>query len=163
MQRKLATVSLAALIALGLGCGSLGGNPDPIAARVGDEVITIAQLDESIKVPLYELRSKALKTQLSQRALEAEAKKRGQTVDAMLDDEFKKLPPVDDAAVKDFYEKNKDRAGGRTLETVAPQIKSMLEGEAKRKTVEAIIAKADTQIVLERPRVEVRPGGPSRG
>ena len=164
MQRNLATVALAALAALGLGCAMLGlGKKEPIAARVGDEVITVAELDESIKTQLYDLRSKALRSQLSQRALEAEAKKRGVTVEAMLDEEFKKLPPVDDAAVKDFYEKNKDRARGAPLEAVAPQIKALLEGEAKRKAVEAIIAKTETKIELERPRVALRPGGPSRG
>src|SRR5262245_42891428 len=102
MLRKLATLSLAlaALAAFVLGCASSGlGKQEPIAARVGDEVITVAELDESIKVQLYDLRSKALKSQLSQRALEVEAKKRNLTVDAMLNEEFAKLPPVDDAAV----------------------------------------------------------------
>src|SRR5262245_45522971 len=81
----------------------------------------------------------------------------------MLEDEFKKLPPVDDAAVKDFYEKNKERARGAPLEAVAPQIKSLLEGEQKRKALDEIIAKTPTKIELERPRVALRPGGPSRG
>jgi protein-disulfide isomerase len=164
MLRNLATVSLAALAAFALGCASAGlGKDEPVAARVGDEVITVAELDESIKVQLYDLRSKALKSQLSQRALEAEAKKRNLTVEAMLNEEFQKLPPVDDAAVKDFYEKNKDRARGAPLEAVAPQIKSLLEGEAKRQAVDAIIAKTETTIVLERPRVQVGTTGPARG
>jgi protein-disulfide isomerase len=164
MQRNLAVVWLAAVAAFGLGCAGVGaGKEEPIAARVGDEVITVAELDESIKVQLYDLRSKALRSQVSQRALEVEAKKRGLTVDAMLEEEFKKQPPVDDAAVKDFYEKNKERARGAPLETVAPQIKAMLEGESKRKAVDAIIAKTPTQIELERPRVEVSSVGPSRG
>jgi protein-disulfide isomerase len=178
MQRRLASGSLVALAALGLGCASLGlGKQDePVAARVGSEVITVAELDDQIKEDLWkretgdgnpsrthELRLAAAKGLVGRRAIEAEAKKRGQTPEAMLEAEFKNLPPVTDAQVKEFYDKNSAQLQGAPLEAVAPRIKSHLENDAKRKALEAIVAKADTHIDLERPRVELRPGGPARG
>jgi len=178
MHRILASVSLALLAAFGLGCAmlGLGKGEEPVAARVGDEVITVAELDTQIKEDLwkrqtgdgnpsrvYELRAAAVKSLVSQRALDAEAKKRGLTTEAMLDAEFKKLPPVDDAAVKAFYDQNAAQLQGAPLEAVAPRIRSHLEGEAKRKAVEAILAKTETKIELKRPRVEVSAGGAARG
>ena len=177
MHRTIALGLLAALCAGGLGCSVLGlGKSEPIAARVGGEVITVAELDEQIKEDLwkretgdnnvariYELRSSAAKSLVAKRALEAEAKKRGVTTEAMLEEEFKKLPPVDDAAVKDFYDKNAAQLQGAPFEAVSPRIRSHLEGEGKRKVVEAIVTKADPHIDLERPRVALRPGGPGRG
>jgi protein-disulfide isomerase len=177
MHRTIALGLLAALGAGALGCSALGlGKSEPIAARVGGEVITVAELDEQIKADLwkretgdsnparvYELRTAAAKSLVAQRALDAEAKKRGVTTEAMLDEEFKKLPAVDDATVKDFYEKNSAQLQGAPYDAVAPRIRSHLEGEGKRKVIEAMVAKADPHIDLERPRVELRPGGPSRG
>ena len=178
MHRTLASVSLALLAAFGLGCTmlGLGKSKEPVAARVGDEVITVAELDAQIKEDLWkrqtgdgnpsrvhELRMSTAKSLVAQRALEAEAKKRGLTPEAMLDAEFKKLPPVDDAAVKAFYDQNSAQLQGAPLEAVAPRIRSHLEGEAKRKAVEAILAKTETKIELVRPRVEVSAGGPARG
>jgi protein-disulfide isomerase len=178
MHRNLASGALAALAAAVLGCGTLGlGKPsEPVAARVDGEVITVAELDASIKedlwkretgdgnpARLYELRSSAAKSMVARRALDAEAKKRGLSTEAMLQEEFNKLPPVSDAQVKDFYDKNAAQIQGAPFEEIAPRIRSHLEDEARRKALEAIIAKADTHIDLTRPRVELRPGGPARG
>jgi protein-disulfide isomerase len=178
MHRRLASGSLAALAVLGLGCATLGIGKarEPVAARVGGEVITVAELDASIKedlwkretgdgnpARLHELRTAAAKSLVGQRAIEAEAKKRSLTPDGLLDAEFKSLPAIDDAAVKVFYDQNAGMMQGRPLEAMAPQIRSRLENDARRKAVEAIIAKYDTHIDLERPRAELRPGGPFRG
>jgi protein-disulfide isomerase len=177
MHRFPATVSLAALAAFGLACTALPGkSKEPVAARVGDEVITVAELDAQIKEDLWkrqtgdgnpakvhDLRMASVNKLVGQRALDAEAKKRGLTTDAMLEAEFKALPPVDDAAVKAFYDQNAAQMQGRPLEAVAPQIRSHLENEEKRKVVEAIIAKTDTKIELVRPRVSVSGTGPARG
>src|SRR2546425_393177 len=65
MHRRLAFGSLAALTAVGLGCGALGIGKarEPIAARVNGEVITVAELDAvapRLKPPLApEARRKA--------------------------------------------------------------------------------------------------------
>ncbi len=178
MQRRLASGWLAALAAVGLGCGSLGlGKPDePAAARIGDDVITVAELDESIKEDLWkretrdlnpsrlhELRSAAVKSLVAKRALEAEANQRGLTTDALVEAEFKTLPPIGDAEIKAFYDQNAAQLQGAPLESVSPRIRGHLENEAKRKAIDAIIAKGDAKIELVQPRVELRPGGPARG
>jgi len=113
MLRIIARGSLAAFAVAALGCGSLGlgksgSGSDPAAARIGNEVITVSELDAQIKDDLwkretgdgnparvYELRSAAAKSLVARRALDAEAKKRGVTTEALLDEEFKKLPPAD--------------------------------------------------------------------
>jgi protein-disulfide isomerase len=178
MQRRSASGWLAAIAAFGFGCGTLGiGKSDePVAARVGGEVITVAELDAEIKDELwkretgdgspsrvYELRSTAAKNLIGKRAIEQEAKKRGLTSEALLDAEFKALPPISDEEIKKFYDENAARLPGTTLEAISPRIRSHLESEAKRKMVDAIVAKADAKVELSRPRVELRPGGPSRG
>jgi thiol-disulfide isomerase/thioredoxin len=178
MHRILARGSLAALAAAGLACAALDfwKAPDPVAVRVGSEEFTVSELDAKIKEDLwkqqtgdgnpsrlYELRLNAAKWLVQQRALDAEANKRGLTRDAMLDEEFKQLPPVDEAAVKAFYDQNTAKVQGAPLEALAQQIRSHLEGEAKRKAVETIVAKYDPHIDLVRPRVALRPGGQAKG
>src|SRR5262249_51883415 len=88
MQRILAPRSIAALAALGLGCAALGiGKKEPVAARIGDQTLTVAELDAQIKDDLWrhqtgdndplrvhELRLAALKSIIPQRVLDAEAK-----------------------------------------------------------------------------------------
>jgi protein-disulfide isomerase len=178
MRRRLASGALAALAAFGLGCSSLpfGKQSDPVAVRIGDEVITVPELDAQIKEDLWkretadespprvhEVRMAAAKSMLAKRAMEAEAKKRGITTDAMIDAEFKSLPPISDDEVKAFYDKNVSQMQGAPLEVMKPRIRSHLENEAKRKAVDAIIARSGAKIELVRPRVDLRPGGPSRG
>ena len=178
MHRILASLSLAALAASGLGCAALGTgkSDDPVAARIGDEVITVSELDASIKEDLWkretgdgnpsrthELRLAAVKSLVAKHALEAEAKKRGLTTDAMLEEEWKKLPPISDDEVKTFYDKNASQMQGAPYEAIAPQIRRHLESEKKRNAVDAIVAKADTKIELVRPRIAVGPGGQARG
>jgi protein-disulfide isomerase len=178
MQRRMVSGWFAAIAAFGLGCGTfgIGTSDDPVAARVGKEVITVSELDAEIKedlwkhetgdgnpARLYEVRSAAAKNLVAKRAIEQEAKKRGLTPEAMIEADSQALPPISDEEIKKFYDENAGRLPGTTLESISPRIRSHLEQEAKRKMVDSIIAKADTKIELVRPRVELRPGGPSRG
>ena len=178
MQRRIASRWLTAIAVSALGCGTLGigKGDDPVAARVGGEVITVSELDAQIKEDLwqretndenpsrlYELRSGAAKQMVAKRAVEQEAKKRGLTPEALVEAETQALPPISDEEVKKFYDENAAHLPGMTLEVISPRIRSHLEAEAKRKVLDSIIARADTKIELTRPRVELRPGGPSRG
>src|SRR5262245_1781589 len=140
MHRRLAT-RLTAAIAIGvvwLGCEALGRRgtaDDPVAARIGDDVITVSELAASIKDDLFkretnnnnpsrthDLRSQALRALISKRVLEQEAAKQGLTPDAMLEAEFAKLPPVTDAEVQAFYDKNAGQIGNMPLEQLSPRI-----------------------------------------
>jgi len=178
MHRELASRFLAAVVAGGLwlGCGSLGlggAADEPVAARIGDEVVTVAELDASIRdelfkretagAKLYQVRSQALKALVTRRALEQLAAQRGLTADALVEAEFAKLPPVTDAEIQTFHAQNAAQLRGATLEQIGPRIRSHLENEAKRVAVDAIVASANVSIELERPRVELRAGGPARG
>jgi protein-disulfide isomerase len=176
MQRRIVSGWLAAIAAFGLGCGTLGKGDEPIAARVGDEVITIAELDAEIKEELwkretgdgspsrvYDVRATAVKNLVAKRAVEQEAKKHNQTSEEYLEAEFKALPPISDEEIKKFYDENAARLPGTPLEAISPRIRSHLESEAKRKMLESILAKSDTKIELVRPRVELTPGGVARG
>jgi protein-disulfide isomerase len=175
----LRAIAAVAAAAFGLGCkamGTSGGDEGPIAARVGDEVITVAELDETIKEDLFkqktgdrnpsklhDVRAQAIQALVAKRAIERAAEKQGLTADAFLEAEFEKLPPVTDAEVQAFYDQNAAQMGGAPLDAVAPRIKSHLENDARRKAVEAVVASADTKIELVRPRVDLRPGGPAKG
>jgi protein-disulfide isomerase len=180
LQRTgLGAIAAAAFAVLGLGCKAVGvgGSEDgPVAARIGSEVITVAELDETIKDDLFkretgdgnpskvhELRSQAVKSLVARRVIEQAAEKQGMTTEAFLEAEFAKLPPVTDADVQAFYDQNAAQMRGAPLDAVAPRVKSHLENEARRSSIEALVASADTEIELVRPRVELRPGGPARG
>ncbi len=178
MVRRLAFGSLVALAAIGLACAKFGNgkSDEPIAARVGDEVITVAELDAEIKEDLWkretgdgnpsrvhDLRMAAAKSLVAKRAVEAAAKKKGMESEAFLESEFKTLPPISDADVKAFYDKNAAQLQGAPFESISPRIRSHLENEAKRKALDDIVAKAETKIELERPRVEVSAVGAARG
>jgi protein-disulfide isomerase len=176
MQRRIASGWLTAIAAFALGCGTLGKGDDPVAARVGGEVIPVSELDAEIKDELwkretgdgnpsrvYDLRSKAAKQMVAKRAVEQEAKKRGLTPEELIEAETQALPPISDEEVKKFYDENAARMPGTTLEAISPRIRSHLETEAQRKVIDTIVARANTKIELTRPRVEVRPDGPSRG
>jgi len=133
MQRRSAFGWLAAIAAFGLGCGTLGigKSKEPIAARVGGDVITVAELDAEIKEDLwkretgdgnpsrlYELRSTAAKELVGKRAVEQEAKKRGLTPEALIEAESKALPPVSDEEIKKFYDENAARLPTRSFAAV---------------------------------------------
>ena len=176
MSRRMMSGWLAAIAAFGLGCGTLSKGDEAVAARIGDEVITVAELDADIKEELwkretgdgspsrvYDLRANAVKNLVAKRAVEKEAEKKNLTSEEYLEAEFKALPPISDEEVKKFYDENAARLPGTPLEAVSPRIRSHLEAEAKRKMVDSIVAKADPKIELVRPRVDLRPGGPSRG
>jgi protein-disulfide isomerase len=179
LQRAgLGAIAAVAAAALGLGCRAMGiGNADePVAARIGSDVITVSELDETIKedlfkretrdrnpAKLHEVRSHAVQAPVARRVVEDAAKKQDQTSEAFLEAEFAKLPPVTDAEVQAFYDQNAAQMRGAPLETVAPRVKAHLENEARRKVVETLVASADVKIELMQPRVELRPGGPALG
>ena len=64
--------------------------------------------------------------------IEKAAKAAGKSVDAYLEqDAAKRLPPVSDAEIAQFFEENKDRAQGRTLEQLRGQISEFLDRPAR--------------------------------
>ena len=150
------------------------------ALRIGDETISVGELDEWIKdqlfeqeteagktSKLYEVRAGAAENLVAQRLLEAEAKRQGTTSDALLEAEVKKRVSVSDAEVQRFYDDNKKSFGERGIDEMKAQIREHLERraapEAARKYVQELRDVAKVEVLIERPRTAVEATGPARG
>src|SRR5262245_7303795 len=150
------------------------------AIRIGDETITVGELDAWIKdqlfaqetesgktSKLYEVRAGAAENLVAQRLLEAEAKRLGTTSDALIEAEVKKRVSVDDAEVQRFYDDNKKSFGDRPVDAMKAQIREHLERraapEAARKYVQELRDVAKVEVLIERPRTAVDAIGPARG
>src|SRR4249920_4046303 len=91
-------------------------NPAP-AARVGDEVITVEELEQLVKPQLakleeqrYEILDQRLNQMIGERLLAQEAKRRNVSVEDLLKTEvFAKAPDVPDSEVEAFITQNKGR------------------------------------------------------
>jgi protein-disulfide isomerase len=182
---RLLVLCLAAAL---LSC-SQAAEPEPEAAasgdatpalRIGEEVITLSELDEWIKqqlfeqetgdgdaAKLYEVRANAAENLVARRLLEAEAKRLGTSADALLEEEAKKRFAVADADVQRFYDEHKKNLGDRPVEDVKTQIREHLERrrapEAAREYVQQLRAATKVELLLERPRTQVEASGPMLG
>jgi len=138
-----------------------------VAATIGGKPVTTAELDEKIlkanmklAQQLYDARKAAIDEIVIDRALGEEAKGRNITVDQLLKERAaSKVTPVNDADVQLFYEGNKGRFPGKTMEQAAPQIKSTLanqrESNARASLIAELKTKADVKLLLDLPRADV--------
>lgn len=186
LHRVAASVTFALLAGVTLACDSGArkdapdAEPAERAARIGDRTISVADLDAHIKdslfeetteggdpAKLYQLRSEAIEELVDETLLEAEAKTRGTSAEALLEAEGAKAPPVEQAQVQSFYDQIKSRLGDTPLEAVEPQIRARLEHQRRAEAQAAFVAslreKAEVHVDLEPPRIEVAADGPSRG
>jgi predicted DsbA family dithiol-disulfide isomerase len=175
-------------IALALACAEPSTEPKETAAaedttaalRIGDETVTVSELDAWIKeqlfqqetqngnaAKLHEVRAQGAENMIAQRLLEQEAQKLGQDVDSLLEAEAKKRTNVPDEEVQRFYEEHKASFGERPMEEVKTQIRDHLERrrapEAAREYVDSLREQANVAVLLERPRTPVEPIGPAKG
>lgn len=144
-----------------------------MAAKVGDRVITIEDLDREWqrKDPagflastraLYDNRRRILDTMVADELLAREASARGLTIDALLKEEVpKRTVTMPEAAVVSLYQSLGDLTRGATLEQMKPALRAWLqrisEPElAKMNYVEELM-KVSTRadVMLAPPRVEV--------
>ena len=145
-------------------------NPDLVVAEVGGRTVTLKELDakwEEFDAPerarvtqmLYQNRRNVLEQIVGDLLIESAAKAAGQTVEAFVAaDAAKRMKPVSDAEVAQFYEQNRERAQGRTLDQLRQQIQDFLAAQRKQQTraqlVEELKAKnaAGWKVLLEPPR-----------
>ena len=153
------------------------GDPGQLAVQIGDRKVTLAEVDKQMisedfqtLQSIYEARSRTLDKLIEDELLGREAAKRSLTIEALLDEDVtKKIAPVDDAAVKAFFDENQARLGGRTLEQISAQIKVYLEQERATEARSTYIAglrkAAGVRVALEPPRRELKVAAdePSRG
>lgn len=110
-------MSAVVVLTLFIGSGAAAQGAKGPAAKVGDEVITFDELEQSVKAQLakieeqrYTVLDEKLDQLIGDRLLAQEAKKRGATVEQLLKTEvYAKAPDVPDAEVSDFIAKNRAR------------------------------------------------------
>jgi protein-disulfide isomerase len=147
-----------------------------VVATVDGTPITRGELETQVKSQLveidnqrYEVLSEGLDGMVSQALLEKEAKARGITPDALIQQEVtSKLSTPSDADIQKVYDANKAQLGGATLDQVKDRIVQYLQGqqesELQEKFIGGLRSKYKTTIALKPPKIEVAEGeSPSRG
>lgn len=150
-----------------------------VIGKVGDTTITLGEVDaliadeiarqrQQFDAAVFDARRGALDQKVSNLVLEAEAKARGTTVDALIEAEVtSKLPPLEDAEVAAFYEQYKGQMEGAPLEQMAPRIRDYLGQQRRDKRQREVMAelrkKHGAKVLLQPPRAEIEAAGPSKG
>ncbi len=138
-----------------------------VVARVGDEAITVGEVDAAARADLqkvrqqeFDARKRALDKLIEEKVFEREAKARGVDVAALVKAEVEdKAAQPTDAEIGDLYEKNKARLGGKTLEQAKPEIAEVL----RRQKIEVrtsdfrkeLLGKTPVQVLLDPPRIPI--------
>lgn len=137
-----------------------------VAAEVAGQKITLLEMDDYLRKTnarafqeFYDARRAALEGLIAEKLIAAEASARGTTPDK-LKEQLTSSAPVTDADIQKFYDENKARVGGRTLDQVKDQIKNYLSTTAQQKAMADFLtaqkAKSKVRILLEPPRAEVK-------
>ena len=148
-------------------------NPDQVVAEVGGQPITLKEVDakweefdaaERARVvqAMYQNRRNMIDVLVGDRLIADAAKAAGQPVEAYVEQESaRQLPAIGEKEIAAFYEQNKDRAQGRTLDQLRAEIKPYLEArrqqQARAMLVESLKAKsgANVKVMLDPPRYTV--------
>ena len=156
-------------------------NPTDVAAKVGDRVITVAEVDEAWRQAdaaahaqaaqaLYDGRKQALDKLLADMLIEQAAKAKGISSEQFARDEIGRLTkPITDADVAAFYEQNVSRMQGKTLQEMRGGIRNFLQQQRfaeARDTLVSDLRRAGPAILvaLDPPRQKVDVADePSRG
>lgn len=138
-----------------------------VVATIGERAITLSEVDEKARASnmgvfqqLYDARRDALGELVAATLLGAEAEARGVTEEELLAEEVTaNVVPVTDADVQEFFEQNRARLGGQTIEQIGAQIREYMvarnEAEARQAFIDGLRADANVAISLEPPRVPV--------
>ena len=143
------------------------GDPQAVVARIDGHAITQKEVDARAESTLqrlqdeeYEARRNALDEIVTERLIDAQAAAQGLSRDELLRREVEgKVAPPTKAEVKDLYDRNKDRVGGRSLAELAPEIERSILQSRSAERAQAYLAelrsKASLAITLPQPRSEV--------
>ena len=164
-------VAFAAVALLAVGCASSQadgqGSDDSIVAKVGNAVITNAELEQEVRKKdakafqaYYDARKRVLDQLITQRLIDAEIAKRGVTESQLRTEITSGVAQVTDAEVQAFYTQNQAQMGGRTLEQTGSQIVQHLTNQRRASVMSDFVAnlkkEAGVQIMLAAPRSEVK-------
>jgi hypothetical protein len=179
-------VALAATVALGCGNSpsaqspsasparppAAAGGADPVVAEVAGRQITLSEVDAKwqefdaaerarLTQLLYQNRRNMLELLVGDVLIEDAAKAAKMTPEAYTEREIsKRAQPISEAEIQKFYEENKERAQGRTMEQLRQPIvdflQSQRQGQARAQLVDELRNKtANVRVMLDPPRVEV--------
>jgi SurA N-terminal domain len=156
--------------------------PGDVAARVGDRVITVAEVDQAWRdadaaaqaqaaQALFEGRRQALDRLVADMLIEQAAKAKGVSAAQFAKDEIaRRTKPVAEADVDAFYQENAARMQGKRLDEVRGAIRTFLQQQqqaAARASLVSELRKAGppVRVALDPPRqkVDVVATDPSRG
>ena len=178
------TACLAAGLLISLACSSqaqqqVGQEP---AARIGDRTVTVRELDDRWKKEdpaakaqadqaVYDGRRAALDAIIADALIAEAAKAKGVPTEKFVQDEVtKRLAPVSDTDVRNFYVQNSDRMQGRSFEQMSRAIQQYLEEQHQTDAKQALIADLRKsgpaiRVVMDAPRstVQISPDDPSQG
>jgi protein-disulfide isomerase len=144
-----------------------GGDPQAVVARIDGHAITQKEVDaraesslQRLKDEEYEARRSALDEMITERLMDAQAQAQGVSRDELLRREVDgKVAPPTRAEVKDLYDRNKDRVGGRSLAELTPEIERSILQQRSVERGQAYLAelrsKAKISVALPQPRNEV--------
>jgi SurA N-terminal domain len=146
-------------------------NQDAVVAEVAGKKITLKELDDRwqaidpgerarVTQMLYQNQRNVLDQMIGDALIEQAAKTAGMPVEKYVADETAKLlSPVTDADIEQFYNANKDRAQGRTLDQLKGPIRDFLAGnhkaQARAQLVDNLKQKSALRVMLEPPRQHV--------
>lgn len=156
---------------------------DPVVAEAGGRRILLSEVDarwqefdaaERARVTqmMYQSRRNMIDLLVGDALIAEAAKAANLSVDDYSVRELGKASlPVTDADIRQFYEENKDRAQGRSMDELRPAIEAFLQSQrtqqARAKLVDALRSKsaAGVKVMLEPPRVsvDVAAGDPAEG
>ena len=156
--------------------------PDTVVAEVGGRKITMKELDERwqtmdpgerarVTQLVYQNRRNVLEQMMGDVLIEQAAKAAGMELEAYRKQEIaKRLKPVTEEDVRQFFEENKDRTQGRTIEQLGPSIRAYLttnrDQQARAQLIDDLKTKTPaSRILLEPPRIaiDVAPDDPAIG
>jgi protein-disulfide isomerase len=182
------TSFIAVGLVLSLACSSHAQQPagaqagQDVAARVGDRAITLRELDDRWKLEdpgqkaqadqaLYDGRKAALDAIIADMVVAQAAKAKNVTPEAFVQAEMaKRIKPVSDTDVRNFYVQNSERMQGRTFEQMGPAIQQYLEDQQQAAAKESLIAELrkagpPIKVLMDAPRlaVAVTSDDPSQG
>ena len=142
-------------------------SPGQPLARVGADVIYDRDLTDLIGSSLFQLRNQEFELKanavdylVSQRLISAEARAKGTTPEALLEEVYKTLKPPSDSEVEAYYLGQKDRVNRPFAELKEQLEKALTDAkrqQARKDYADRLRNKAQVAILLSRPLIEVTP------
>ena len=166
------TALLTAGLLFSLACSSQAQQPAEAAARVGDRTITVGELDERWKSEdpgakaqaeqaIYDGRKAALDAIVADMLVAQAAKAKSVTPEAYVQAEIgRRIKPVTDTDVRNFYVQNSERMQGRSFEQMSAAIQQFLQDQQQTTAKQDLIAELKKsgpalRVVMDAPRTTV--------